>query len=145
MPPPLVGALGEAIGAMRQVLAQEPCSPAELDAAIGKAVQNAGSIAALEHLLNTGRLREVVEQRPFNLEMDIVNKCNLRCVMCMMSHPSLLQQPLRRFPIERFERLADEVFWHLNALSFTYGTEPLLHPQFTQFVEIASRYRVPRV
>ena len=77
--------------------------------------------------------------RPFNLEMDIVNKCNLRCVMCMMSHPVHLEQPLTRVSVEQFERLGAEVFWHVGALSLTYGAEPLLHPDFVRFLEVASR------
>jgi radical SAM protein with 4Fe4S-binding SPASM domain len=41
--------------------------------------------------------------------------------------------------------LAGELFWHVHALSFTFGAEPLLHPEFCRFVEIASRYRIPEI
>jgi len=46
---------------------------------------------------------------------------------------------------EDFESLADEIFWNVSALSFTYGAEPLLHPEFPRFIEIAGRYRIPNV
>ena len=144
-PDALAAAVADEIRAIRGRLAQDAPSADELERSVREAVRIAGGDDALRRLHESGRLREVVEQRPFNLEMDIVNKCNLRCVMCMMSHPSHFEQPLRRFPLERFEQLADEIFWHVNALSFTYGAEPLLHPQFAQFVEIAGRYRIPRV
>lgn len=118
---------------------------ATLHSMMSKMMERAGSEMALSRLIETGRLNEVAEIRPFNLEMDLVNKCNLRCTMCMMSHASHLQQPLRRMPLDTFESLAHSVFWHVNALSFTYGAEPLLHPDFARFLEIASAFRIPRI
>ena len=145
LPADLVDALHVHVRDTHERLAQEPPTAAELARAVARAAQGALGVEPLRALAAAGRLREVADVRPFNLEMDLLNKCNLRCVMCMMSHRTMVEQPLRRFPLERFEQLADEVFWHTNALSFTYGTEPLLHPQFDRFVEIASRYRIPRV
>jgi radical SAM protein with 4Fe4S-binding SPASM domain len=130
---------------VNETLEQHPPSKDELNRAVGRAVGQAGSVDRLHELASSGRLAEVTEIRPFNLEMDLLNKCNLRCPMCMMSHPSHYKQPLQRMSLEVFERLAAEVFWHVNALSFTFGAEPLLHPEFPRFVEIASRYRIPKV
>ena len=120
-------------------------NPAELDAALARALATTRDSDELRELIRAGRLSEVTGVRPLNLELDIVNKCNFRCVMCMMSHPAQQEQQLQRMPLERFEKLADEVFWHVHALSLTYGAEPLLHPEFARFLAIAQRYRIPRV
>jgi radical SAM protein with 4Fe4S-binding SPASM domain len=117
----------------------------ELYNSVLSAVKQAGSVDRLRELAASGRLAEATEVRPLKLEMDLLNKCNLRCPMCMMSHPSHYRQPLKRMSLEQFERLAAEVFWHVRSLSFTFGAEPLLHPEFSRFVEIASRYRIPQI
>lgn len=141
----LVEAIHDQVRAVYRRFAQDPPSPADFARALDRVRHHAESSAQVRALAAAGRLHELIDARPFNLEMDLLNKCNLRCVMCMMSHRSVIEQPLERFPLVRFERLAEEVFWHVNALSFTYGTEPLLHPQFARFVEVAGRYRIPRV
>lgn len=117
----------------------------EEERALDRSLREAGSIGRLREVVEACRLHEISGVRLFNIEMDLLNKCNYRCVMCMLSHPSVIEQPMRRFSIERFEQLAQEVFWHTAGLSFTYGAEPLLHPDFARFVEIAARYRIPRV
>jgi radical SAM protein with 4Fe4S-binding SPASM domain len=63
----------------------------------------------------------------------------------MMSHPSHYKRPLQRMSMDVLNRLADEIFFHVHSLSFTYGAEPLLHPEFPRFVEIAARYRIPEI
>lgn len=124
---------------------QHPPSAEQLEREVERVAVEAGSADRLAELVSSGRLAEVAEVRPFKLEMDLLNKCNLRCPMCMMSHPSHYRQTFKRMPLDVFERLAEEVFWHVKALSFTLGAEPLLHPQFARFLEIASRYRIPEI
>jgi len=130
---------------MYEAFEQHLPAEAELSRAVHCAVERAGSISRLHEFASAGRLAEVTEVRFLKLEMDLLNKCNLRCPMCMMSHPSHYKQPLQRMSLEVFEHLAADLFWHVHALSFTYGAEPLLHPQFSRFLEIASRYRIPKI
>lgn len=124
---------------------QGPPSEGELEQAVHRAVKQAGGFERLRDMITSGLLAEVAGVRPLKLEMDLLNKCNLRCTMCMMSHPSQYKRPLQRMSVERFERLAADIFWHVSALSLTLGAEPLLHPEFARFVEIASRYRIPQI
>lgn len=130
---------------VHEKLAQPPPSTRELSRTLRLAVRQAGSVSRLIELSSLGRLDEVIDVRPLKLEMDIVNKCNLRCPMCMMRHQSHYRRPLQRMSLEDFEILAGESFWNVSALSFTYGAEPLLHPEFSRFIKIAGRYRIPNV
>lgn len=125
--------------------AGEPPLPADVAAALERVQASGLAPDRVLDLARAGRLAEISGIRPLNLELDIVNKCNFRCVMCLMSHPVHQEQPLRQMPLATFEKLGEEVFWHVNALSLTYGAEPLLHPEFPRFLQIAQRYRIPRV
>jgi len=133
------------VRSVHETFGQHPPSEEDLTLAVYRAVEQAGSVDRLHDLAASGRLAEVTGVRPFKLEMDLVNKCNLRCPMCMMSHPSHYRRPLQRMSLELFERLAADIFWHVHALSLTLGAEPLLHPDFARFVEIASHYRIPQI
>ncbi len=132
------------VWSVHEAFGQHPPTEDELREAVQRAVDQAG-VERLHDLARSARLAEVTGVRPFKLEMDLLNKCNLRCTMCMMSHPSHYKRPLQRLPLELFERLAADIFWHVHSLSFTLGAEPLLHPDFARFVEIASRYRIPQI
>lgn len=130
---------------VHEMLEQTFPSEDELKDIVGRAFKEAGSVDRLRELAASGRLAKITEIRPLKLEMDILNKCNLRCPMCMMSHPSHYKQPLQRMSLGAFESLAADIFWHVRALSLTFGAEPLLHPEFARFVEIAGRYRIPEI
>jgi len=130
---------------VHEMFQQRVPSEDKIKRVVGISIEKAGGVDRLVGLVASGRLAEITDVRPLKIEMDILNKCNLRCPMCMMSHPSHYRQPLERMSLDVFERLADELFWHVHALSFTYGAEPLLHPEFSRFVEIASQYRIPQI
>jgi radical SAM protein with 4Fe4S-binding SPASM domain len=94
--------------------------------------------------LRDGSIRIHLAVRPINLEVDITNKCNLRCVMCLFSTEEYLRRPRRYMSIDEFQAIADDVFAVCHRVSLSYGTEPLLHPDFERLIEILGRYRVPR-
>jgi MoaA/NifB/PqqE/SkfB family radical SAM enzyme len=126
-----------------QKLDQPPPSRRDLNRTIRRAIREAGSVGRLIELASLERLDQVIDVRPLRLEIDIVSKCNLRRSMCMMSRRSHYKRPLQRMSLEDFESLARETFRNVSALSFTYGAEPLLHPDFPRFIEVADRYRTP--
>lgn len=95
--------------------------------------------------IRSGEVRRLLDIRPINLEMDITNQCNLRCVMCPFSQPSVYKRKTKHMPVEVFQKLADSVFHAVNYLSLAYGTESLLHPEFDRFISIASRYGIRRI
>ena len=144
-PADLVAAVRAQVLSVHERLAQYPPSNDELTQAFERALEQAGGADRLRMLAGAGRLAEVTDVRPLKLEMDLLNKCNLRCPMCMMSHPSHYRRPLQQMSPALFERLAAEIFRHVHALSFTLGAEPLLHPEFPRFLEIASRYHIPQI
>lgn len=95
--------------------------------------------------LSSGTIRNHLGIRPINLEMDITNQCQLRCVMCTFSHPSHYKRKRKDMPLDLFERLAAGLFPGVNGLSLSFGTEPLLHEDLPKMVSIASKYNVSRI
>jgi len=81
--------------------------------------------------------------RFLNVEMDITNQCNLRCVMCYFSDPAVSSRPRRDLPVSDFARIAAEIFPLAQRASLSVGTEPLLHRQFRDIARIAGGFGVP--
>lgn len=95
--------------------------------------------------LKSGFVGKYLGIRPIDLDLDITNQCNLRCVMCPFSHPSYHTRKVRHISVEHFQRLADQLFHVLHNLNLAYGTEPLLHPKITEIIKISTRYKIPWV
>ena len=116
----------------------------ELEHDLARTRHLAGSDQAVIAALRDGTIRTLLAHRPLNLELDVINTCNLRCTMCVFSLPD--RERLRPMPIDlpRFQAIADDVFPVCHRVSLSYGTEPLLHPQFAGLLAILGRYRVPR-
>src|SRR5438128_6920002 len=63
---------------------------------------------AIQH----GNVRTHLGIRPLKLEMDIVNQCNLRCIMCHFSGDeySYSRRPKREMAVEEFAGIAEQHF-----------------------------------
>jgi radical SAM protein with 4Fe4S-binding SPASM domain len=85
------------------------------------------------------------EVRPLNLEMDVTNQCNLRCVMCYFADDTVHMRKRSDMTVAQFERVAAQIFPFAHRVSLSVGTEPLLNPHFADFVTITQRYAVPCV
>ena len=72
--------------------------------------------------------------RPLTLRLDIINKCNLRCVMCHYSDDAIFRRPARRVALEDFDRWFDSVQAGVREVVLSCGDEPLMSPQFTEIV-----------
>jgi radical SAM protein with 4Fe4S-binding SPASM domain len=83
--------------------------------------------------------------RPLNLEMDITNQCNLRCIMCYFSDERIYKRKREDISTEEFASIADQIFPLCHKVSLSIATEPLLHRQFGELLEIAAPYKVPRI
>jgi radical SAM protein with 4Fe4S-binding SPASM domain len=90
-------------------------------------------------------IRTYLGIRPFNLEMDITNQCNLRCLMCYFSDPKIYKRKREDISVEDFARIAKQVFPLCQRVSLSIATEPLLHQQFDELLAITRRYEVPLV
>ena len=81
-------------------------------------------------------------ERFLDVEMDISNICNLRCVMCYFSFDKYAQEdPLYLTP-EKFSYLAQSLLPYARTLNLSLGNEPLTSPYFVDLLKIASNYEL---
>lgn len=95
--------------------------------------------------ISGGDIRHRLGIRPLKVEIDITNKCNLRCAMCYFSDPVVFQRKREDITVEDFARIAKQVFPWCKDVGLSFGTEPLLHRQFGELIAITKSYRVPWV
>src|SRR6266403_5140041 len=57
-----------------------------------------------------GNIRTYLGIRPFKLEMDVVNQCNLRCIMCHFSSAEFSKRKKAELSMENFASIADQLF-----------------------------------
>ncbi len=80
------------------------------------------SAAALEDRF----LRSLGKLPGLTLRLDIINKCNLRCVMCHFSDEAIFKRPTRQLTAPEFEGLFDEIGPSVRHVVLSCGDEPLL-------------------
>lgn len=96
-------------------------------------------------VIESGRIAPLLNIRPINMEMDVTNTCNIRCKMCYFSAPEIHRRKRSDMPIDRFRKLASQVFPGVNRLSLSFAVEPLIHPRLPEMVAIAKKQGVPKV
>jgi radical SAM protein with 4Fe4S-binding SPASM domain len=94
--------------------------------------------------IKTGKCRAHLGIRPLNLEMDITNQCNLRCIMCYFSDERIYKRKRVDISVEDFGKIAGQLFPLCHKVSLSIGTEPLLHHHFDELLAITEAHRVPR-
>ncbi len=81
---------------------------------------------------------EVADGLPLEVGIEITNRCNLSCIMC--PHPEMVAQKIRpqgTMDFALFKKIVDEIS-SFAELVYLHGLgEPLLHPNFFEFVEYA--------
>ncbi|MFH0864273.1 MAG: radical SAM protein [Candidatus Gottesmanbacteria bacterium] len=75
---------------------------------------------------------------PLEVGIEIINKCNLRCIMCpyqdMIEHHT---RPQKQMDFTLFKKIIDEISSFVE-LVYLHGLgEPLLHPQLWDFIKYA--------
>jgi MoaA/NifB/PqqE/SkfB family radical SAM enzyme len=84
-------------------------------------------------------------ERFMDLEIDLSNKCNIRCRMCYFSFDETFRtRPVYLQP-DVFAPLADSILPHARAVMLSLGNEPLTSPYFTRILELAGTHRVPEL
>ena len=83
-------------------------------------------------------------QRFLHLELDIVNRCNIQCVMCYHSLEAT-RVPIVYLDVDVFASAAASILPYASHLSLSLGNEPLMSPHFEDMLKIASAYKVPHV
>lgn len=69
--------------------------------------------------------RTLQAKRGLTLRLDIINKCNLRCVMCHFSDDAVFKRPTRQFTGEQFKALFDGIGPEISQVALSCGDEPL--------------------
>ena len=92
-----------------------------------------------EHAL-LGRGRRFID-----LEIDVSNKCNIRCRMCYFSFDHTFRaRPVYLRP-NTFASIAQTILPHARAVMLSLGSEPLTSPHFVPILELTARHDVPEV
>lgn len=115
----------------------------ELFSAIQVARHNFSGEENLKEIVDSNTSNRQLGFRPLNMEIDITNNCNLRCVMCNFSDPRYYKVRKQQISVEKFEELASQVFSRMNKVSLSFGAEPLLHTKIDQLLAILADYKVP--
>lgn len=84
-------------------------------------------------------------KRFLHLELDLINRCNLRCVMCFHSQEHARRARTTHLSPERFAAIAERLLPHCSHLSLSMGNEPLMSPHFTDILAVAAPFAVPHV
>lgn len=83
--------------------------------------------------------RSLGKERGLTLRLDIINKCNLRCVMCHFSDDAIFKRPTRQLTAAEFERLFDEIGSSVSHVMLSCGDEPLVSKHLPAIVEYLAR------
>lgn len=95
----------------------------------------------------------LLTRRYLNVIMDISSRCNLKCKMCYFSRvdmivfkPFNVSMPERGdMPLSLFKEIARELFPLTRSLALSCSAEPLVHPDFMEIIDTASRYGIPDI
>jgi MoaA/NifB/PqqE/SkfB family radical SAM enzyme len=79
--------------------------------------------------------RSLGKQRGLTLRLDIINKCNLRCVMCHFSDDAIFKRPTSQLTAPEFERLFDEIGSSVRHVVLSCGDEPLVSKHLPGILE----------
>ena len=90
-----------------------------------------GTEAALAHhladpeALETRFRRSLDARRGLTVRLDIINKCNLRCVMCHFSDDAIFKRPISQLTGEQFKALFQDIGPLVSRVMLSCGDEPL--------------------
>ena len=83
--------------------------------------------------------RSLGRQRGLTLRLDIINKCNLRCVMCHFSDDAIFRRPTSQLTAAEFERLFDDIAPSVCKVVLSCGDEPLVSKHLPAILEYLAR------
>ena len=85
---------------------------------------------AVGELLEARLFDRLARERHLTLRLDLINKCNLRCVMCHYSNDAFFKRPAQRIAPEQFLSFFDPIAAVTRDVMLSCGDEPLLSPHF---------------
>lgn len=84
--------------------------------------------------------------RPFKLNIDIVDGCNIKCVTCPRGNGTI-PTTSARMKLERFDGLLSKLVREvdLSVVELFNWTEPFLHPRLDGFVSLLKKWKIAPV
>lgn len=74
------------------------------------------------------------------LRMDIINKCNLRCIMCHYSDPEISRRKAISVTRDEFSHWFEHIGGHVREIMLSCGDEPLMSRHFADILDAASQF-----
>ncbi|HEX2851867.1 MAG TPA: radical SAM protein [Opitutaceae bacterium] len=91
-------------------------------------------------LLEERLVDHLARRRHLTLRLDLINKCNLRCVMCHYADEGISKRPAQRVSPEQFADWFEPLAPITRDVVLSCGDEPLMSPHFDTIVRsIAAR------
>jgi radical SAM protein with 4Fe4S-binding SPASM domain len=84
----------------------------------------------------------VREQRFLRVKLDMVGRCQLRCIMCHFAHPQFVENRTT-MGRELLEKVADDLFPRAHDVVLSSSAEPLMAPELPRALELCREHGVP--
>ena len=81
-------------------------------------------------------------KRYLRVKLDMVGRCQLRCIMCHFAHPEFQENPAT-MGRDLLEKVASEIFPLAHDVVLSSSAEPLLAPELPRALELCREYDVP--
>lgn len=82
------------------------------------------------------------EKRFLRVKVDMVGRCQLRCIMCHFAHPDFVENPITMGG-ELLEKVANDLFPIAHDVVLSSSAEPLLAPDLPRALELCREHDVP--
>ncbi|MCS6805920.1 MAG: radical SAM protein [Acidobacteriota bacterium] len=80
--------------------------------------------------------RALCDGMPIEFSIELTSRCNLKCIMCPRDDNA--ERGLGNMKMETFQRIIDQASQYLEFTYLHLAGEPLMHPQFGEFIEYAA-------
>jgi len=81
-------------------------------------------------------------KRYLRVKLDMVGRCQLRCIMCHFAHPEFQENPAT-MGRDLLEKVAGEIFPLAHDVVLSSSAEPLLAPELPRALELCREHEVP--
>ena len=82
----------------------------------------------------------IVHGMPLSIGIELTNHCNLNCPECL-SGSGLMQRERGFMDIELYKKIIEELHPYLFSINLYFQGEPMLHPQFFDFLRVINSPR----
>ena len=82
----------------------------------------------------------IVHGMPLSIGIELTNNCNLNCPECL-SGSGIMQRERGFMDIELYKKIIEELHPYLFNLNLYFQGEPMLHPQFFDFLRVINSPR----